>query len=279
MRKIHWLASYPKSGNTWVRMFLAAYRYGIGSINQAAALMRGDNNVFAYQAASPKPVQDLTTHEALALRQAAMLHMLYQSPDDPVILKTHNAAATLNGVELCWEPITAGAVYLIRDPRDVALSYSRHVGKDADGTIALMAEDYARTMTQNTEIAHFLSSWSLHVQSWQRRENVLFVRYEDMLSDPVAAFSRIVEALALELDTDRVKAAVEAVAFDKLREQEQREGFLEASNKADSFFHNGRAGRWREELSRQQIMQIEADHGPTMAAFGYDLATVQKEAV
>jgi len=282
VRKIHWLASYPKSGNTWVRMFLAAYRYGVGNINQAAELFKGDTNLYAYQAASPKPVQDLTTHEALALRQAAMMHLVAQHASDPVIVKTHNAAAILNGVELCWEPITAGAVYLTRDPRDVVLSYSRHVGKDVDGTIQLMSEDYARTSTHGTKVAHFLSSWSQHVMSWQERENVTAVRYEDMLADPVKEFSRIVTAVGCTLDEERVAHAVEAVAFDKLKAQEARDGFAEASNKAGGFFHKGKAGRWRDELTDEQVARIEADHGKVMEALGYELLnpyTERREAV
>jgi hypothetical protein len=274
MRKVHWLGSYPKSGNTWVRLFLAAYRYGVANINQAAELMKGDNNLPAYQAASPVPINSATTHEALGLRYAALMHLVSQHAVDPVILKTHNAAATLNGVELIWEPITEASVYLVRDPRDVALSYSRHVGKSVDDTIELMGQELARTTTHDTEVAHFLSSWSNHVESWLAKDNVTVIRYEDLLKDPVPGFVEIVKAVGYDLDEERVAAAVDAVAFDKLKQQEKAHGFLEASRKNSSFFHKGKAGRWRDTLTAEQVARIEQDHGKMMQLCGYELSGI-----
>lgn len=272
MRKIHWIASYPKSGNTWVRMFLAAYRYGVSHINQAAELFQGDNNSYAYQAVSPKPITNLTRHEAMGLRIAALEHLIERHHSDPVPIKTHNVNAQINGIPLIWDEITAGGVYLVRDPRDVAVSYASHLGMDMDDVLAFMGNDASTTNLPGTEIMHFLASWSTHVRSWSNHDGITVVRYEDMLANPVDAFTAIVEALGYRVDADRVAEAVEHTSFNKLRDQEDAFGFAEASPKAKRFFRKGQAGGWRDVLTDEHVAKIQADHKEQMLAYDYALA-------
>lgn len=123
---IVWLASYPKSGNTWVRLFLANYRAHGLKINPNSLPTEftiSDTRDRDYHAVSPYPVEKMSHLEILMLRGAALLHAMASVHERPMFCKTHAANAVLNGYRLFPPPVTAASVYIVRDPRDVAVSF------------------------------------------------------------------------------------------------------------------------------------------------------------
>jgi hypothetical protein len=118
-----------------------------------------------------------------------------------------------------------------------------------------------------------LQRWSDHVETWLAAPfPVHLVRYEDMHSDPHAAFAGVAAFLGLPCDREHIAAAAEAAAFPRLQALEQAGGFLEKPPRAAAFFREGRVDGWRQALTSEQAERIVAAHGPVMRRLGYDTA-------
>lgn len=270
-KKITWLASYPKSGNTWARLFLSAYFTGKSTDLNHIGHVLGDHSKYFHQTVSPKPIEDLSEGEYALVHGAALLHYSESHLPRPLILKTHNANATVLGVAAQPEQVTEGAIYLVRDPRDVAISYADHMGSSIDEAIEKMG-NITNTLKGHNMFPHFLGTWSMHYASWVREKKfpVVVYRYEDMLEDPVGVFSRMLQRMNQSVDEDRVKQAVEQVRFDKMQALEQETGFCERLHQ-EKFFARGTSGHWRDILTTGQIKKIEKDHKDVMVSIGYKL--------
>ncbi|MEM8625202.1 MAG: sulfotransferase domain-containing protein, partial [Pseudomonadota bacterium] len=153
--------------------------------------------------------------------------------------------------------VTAAAIYLIRNPFDVAQSYSRHLAVDLDTTIGMMTDPEARNVSPN-RIFEVIGRWDTHISSWLDAPglNRHVMRYEDMIADPLAAFTELLGFLRADVPPDRVRAAVEATAFDSLRAAEKKAGFRERPSHMPTFFAKGKAGSWREELTPKQVDRL-----------------------
>jgi hypothetical protein len=170
---------------------------------------------------------------------------------------------------------TQSAVYIVRNPLDVAVSFSHHLGRSLDITIEHMADgDFAfgrSTDRLHRQLRQKMLSWSGHVESWLGHSAfpVHLMRYEDMLERPHDTFTDCVRFLGLEYDLSRVHAALEQSSFEKLRGQEQRHGFRERPGSAAVFFRSGSSGQWRNKLNIEQIARIGEQHGRMMRNLGY----------
>lgn len=270
MGKIVWLASYPKSGNTWVRAFLHNYivnEQTPHSINELA-----DFSVAECAASFYGPDAALLSDAEVQQRRPAVHERLTELHTDLVFVKTHNARGVVHGVPLCTPAFTAGAVYITRDPRDVALSYAAYTGKSIDEIIDFMAAAMAANATDTRQVFELLGSWSDHVLSWVGADKRLLVRYEDLLAEPQRYFARIIRFLGTgAVDEARLRRAIAFSGFDVLSGQEAAEGYR-AAGSARVFFRAGKVAQWREQLSPAQAARIEAVHGMVMKQLGYGLS-------
>lgn len=274
MGKILWLASYPRSGNTWLRAFLhnllrnPATPYDINRL-QDFTLIECDARW--YRAFDPRPATQLTKEEVAALRPKVQEAMTKAFPDT-VFVKTHNVLMEDRGYPLISLEVTAGAIYIVRNPLDVVLSYSAHFGVSVDAAIDAMTHSGTQAIAnQENFVYEVFGSWSENVASWTARPSpgLLVLRYEDMLASPRETFGRVVAFLGLRPTPERLARAIEHSRFDRLRAQEQKSGFRERSLKSDRFFREGRAGQWRERLTPDQVAAIVRACGEQMARFGY----------
>jgi hypothetical protein len=273
MAGIIWVASYPKSGNTWVRAFLhnlmrdppQAY-----DINRLSDLTAGDSQIAWYRGLDPALGEDCPDERVRALRPLVHRAIAATSPDT-VFAKTHNALIEEDGTPLVALDVTAGAVYVVRNPLDVAISFSHHNRASIDDIIAFMAQKGARSASNAVNVYEVYGSWSEHVASWTATPSPLLhvMRYEDMLENPVRSFAGLVAFLGLAAPRQRVAKAIRLSSFAVLREQERRHGFREKPAAADKFFREGTAGQWRKHLTRAQIAAIVATHRDAMARFSY----------
>ena len=273
MGNIVWLASYPKSGNTWLRAFLAnlvADRDGPVPLADLPQYCEDEARPELFAALAGRPSTSLTFDEICALRPRVHAAIAAQSPGTRLV-KTHNCAGFVERHPLHEASVTAGAVYVVRDPRDVAVSMANHFGLDLDSAIERLGDDRVATANDDLFVTQVLGSWSHHVRSWADLEGprVVVLRYEDLLSDPVAGFARAARLLKLDGDRARIERAVRHASFAGLSAQETREGFAERSDKAGRFFRDGRAGQWHAALTPAQAARIAARHGAQMARFGY----------
>ena len=272
-----WLASYPRSGNTWVRALLTNYLGGGETPASIDALAGGSRflprEVFDEELGVSS--SDLTPEEVL--RHRALLHeVLTADLPRPTFVKVHDAfLRTAEGAFLFPPAATLGAVYVVRNPLDVAVSCARFWNWPLARGVAEL-NDPAATLARPAKRLHDvlpepLSTWSGHVASWldQRDLPVHVVRYEDLLADPAAAFAAVLRFAGIEPDDGRVARAVAHARFDGLRAQEEHSGFHEKPATARFFFRAGRAGAWREALSPEQVRTLVDAHAPLMERFGY----------
>jgi hypothetical protein len=288
MRTI-WIASYPKSGNTWFRLLVE---------NLADADRPFDiNSPFrrSMHAAARQPFEQLLlldssllTHDEIASLRPRVYETLAHEADngtgvspgagDVRFVLVHDAY----GLTPTGEPLLAGAggaegaILIVRDPRGVAPSLANHYRTSIDTAIALM-NDYERATHAGPGrlhrlFRHALRSWSGHTQSWleQTAIPVHLIRYEDMQTDTAGTLRGALD-FAGEPATDQdVRRAVEFASFEQLRRQEQATGFRQSPQRPGApFFRRGEAGAWRDELTPVQIACIETAHGLMMQRLGY----------
>jgi Sulfotransferase domain len=273
MGNIVWLASYPKSGTTWLRAFLHNFLRPTDrpyDINRLTDFSESECDAQLYRHHDPRPASHYSIAEVQRLRPLVHRDLTKAFPD-LVFVKTHNAVLLVEGMPLLTPQVTAGSIYIVRDPRAVAVSYSHHFGMPIDEVIDFMANDGAATGGDDRHVFERLSSWSAHVLSWTQQPNprLHVLRYEDVLADPAASFGRVIRFLGREPSADRLDQAIRFSAFEVLQEQERQAGFVERPASAKAFFRTGKADAWREALTAAQIGRIERDHAAQMRRFGY----------
>jgi hypothetical protein len=266
--KLVWLASYPKSGNTWLRAFLHNFLLQPEAPHSINALA----DFCAVECASAffgAPGTVLSPPDVQKSRPAVHQRLTTLHPG-PVFVKTHNANLAVHDVPLCTPALTAGAIYVVRDPRDVALSYSAYTGMSLDEIITFMADPRAANRGTDIQVFEFLGSWSAHALSWVGAKNRLLVRYEDLLANPEAAFGRVARYLGADVEPHRLSRAIAFSDFGTLATQERESGYSAHGTAAQTpFFRAGKTGQWREVLSSAQARNITAVHGEVMRSFGY----------
>ena len=272
-QSIVWLASYPKSGNTWVRLFLANYIINKPDplpINMIHKFGTGDTIAAMYHAAAGHPVNVSDIALTMRLRDR-VLRGIVRNNADINLVKTHNRRVVAFGCSLIPEQYTRSAIYVVRNPLDMVLSYARHYGIDNQSAVEQICHsDNANAPTDNT-VVEFLGSWSDHVASWTSNSPypVLVLRYEDLLEQPDTEFAKVVEHFGMTVELDRLKRAIDHASFDQLKQQEQQHGFVEASDKGAQFFSKGRAGQWRDELDPALVKHVRQANKKMMKQYGY----------
>lgn len=272
-RKIWWIASYPKSGNTWVRMFINAYMSGFPlDINSGFQYANGDNQLTYFQMCCIRQADNLEVDEQVMLRPAVLLAALSLSAAKHVCLKTHHAKVKVNESLLIHPNISAGGVYIIRDPRDIAISYSVHLGWSIDKTIEAMNTQNFIAQHPKTKLAHFLTTWSTHVDTWTVKNEdvpVEVVKYEDMITDTDKTFRVILKGLGISnINEERFSFALKETAFSNLQRIEKKDGFREKAN-GNKFFRKGKFGQWKTKLTNKQCEVIESNYKETMDRYDY----------
>ncbi len=282
-KNIVWLASYPKSGNTWLRVFLTNL---LGDHREPADINELDvvtiaSSRRAFDAAVGLEAGDLTADEAERLRPRVYEAWAAASPEAVQFHKIHDAYGyTASDEPLISVAATRGAVYLVRNPLDVCASYAHHNGVTAAVAAAALC-DPGHALSDNPRRLHRqlgqrLSTWGDHVRSWMRAVEipVHLVRYEDMKARPLETFTAVVRFAGLPHDRAAIQRAIDLSTFERLREQEAAHGFRERSLRAESFFRRGEVGSWREALTDDQVERIVACNGDVMRELGYAIEQV-----
>jgi aryl sulfotransferase len=279
MSRVIWIASYPKSGNTWTRAFLTSLNgggcevdiNGLGSIRIASAML-------PFEFATGLRVTDLTEEEIETLRPEVHRFLAERAKND-CFLKVHDAYIyTSKGVPMFPADASKGAVYLLRNPLDVAVSWANHSGISIGESVSALNSCRHSLSVRipgrggfANQLRQRLLTWGEHVLSWvdAKEIKVLPIRYEDMKREPLEAFTKIVSFSGLEKTTEEIGRAVEQSRFEMLKEQESKQGFREKAASCGSFFNRGESGYWREHLTEDQVASIIEHNSEVMARFNY----------
>lgn len=239
MGGIIWLASYPKSGNTWLRIFLTNLMRDGGEPANINELFGGPiaSSRALFDELTGIEASDLTPEEIDRLRPE-VYEQLAAAAEETLFLKVHDAyTRTADGRELLPPGAARGAIYLLRNPLDVAVAFAHHSCCDLETIIRRMAdEEYAMLANPgklSNQVRQRLLSWSSHVRSWVEAPiPVKVLRYEDMKQHPLETFTEAARFAGLPDEPARVRQAVAFSDFQELQRQEQEGGFKERPPKA-----------------------------------------------
>lgn len=275
MGALIWLASYPKSGNTWMRSFLHNLLRGReepARINELDQFCLGESSAIWYRRHCTRPLEETEPEEIARIRPLGQADFTRAFPDS-VFVKTHNFLGEKYGFPLHNMQVTAGAIYILRNPLDVVLSMMHHFGLDIDSAIARLGHEGAVTDTTAQHIPEYHASWSTHVASWTLQEDsrLMVLRYEDLLERPRRQFRRVTDFLGLSPPPtrERLDRAIRNSSFKMLQSQERQFDFKERSEHAKAFFRVGGKDQWRGVLKDEQVDRVIERHGEQMARFGY----------
>lgn len=273
---ITWIASYPKSGNTWVRAFLCSYftssdeEFDFKIMNNIPTfphhyeinLLRKRHNNFNFNnvASSWNEFQEILIKKKIK------------------IVKTHNALINFNGYDFTNLKNTAGVIYIIRDPRDIVISYSNHQNLSYNDIYFKMKNMDNFEKTDDYKDRTLLTSWCNHYNSWKSfPKNNLLIRYEDLSNDPSKYFTKIIKHLnqiyGSKFDKKKIEKSIDRVKFDNLKKIEGKKPFFENPkeniDKGKHFFRIGKVGQWKNVLENNLIQDIEKEFYKEMKENNY----------
>ena len=254
---IIWLASYPKSGNTWVRSLLSAYCYSKNG-NFNFELLK---NIDAYPQQKYFDIKINKPGEINSYWDISQKKII--SKKKIIILKTHNSLLALNGKNFTKPEYTLGIIYIVRDPRNVITSLKNHYDLDYEQSLNFMLNEkkYIYDIREKNDYSdfHFLSSWSNHYKSWIN--NNLFkrivIKYEDLEKNTYETLKNLITYINglyqvnEKIDEIKINKCIKTTSFEILKHKEKKEGFSESiysekTKKKIDFFHLGSKNKWKE---------------------------------
>jgi hypothetical protein len=277
VQNLVWLASYPKSGNTWMRAFLTSYLAEPG-----AALDVNDLDASLHAASRPLfdrvigfPASDLTSGEIDDLRPA-VYRAFNAEATGPLFIKTHDAwRRNRDGESVFPANASRVAIVIVRNPLAIAPSLASHSNLSIDEAIDRMGDPSSTLAKQGarleSQLPQPMGTWSEQIASWLEQDEIRthLVHYEQLRSSSAETFTQVLIACGIEPDEAAVADALERTRFERLQAAERESGFAERPRGAPAFFRKGEVDGWREELSEAQIARITKDHGHRMHLLGY----------
>ena len=276
---IIWLASYPKSGNTWLRMFLRAYflsedkKFSINDEGDAGY----ETNTFPNIEILKENKINYNKFEEI-VKNWLELQKFINLNNKINFLKTHNGNFNINGFPFTNTENTAGGIYIVRDPRDVALSLSNHFDISHQEAVDNMKnmqhyEFYDVNLSKGFKRT-IMGNWPSNYNSWRyyQGRDIHLVKYEDMIKEPTNTFYKILKYINLfksfDLDEKKIKNAIETTSFKNLSKMENEKGFKELGS-GSNFFRKGKIGDWQESLEPRLAKEIENNFKKEMKELGY----------
>ena len=275
---IIWIASYPKSGNTWVRSLLSAYLYSNDGIFNFDLLKKitqfPSKQYFKYFLKDFKDIKKVSDYWIAAQDRINLFN------DKPIFLKTHSALCTLENNSFTNKNNTKAVIYVVRDPRNLITSLSHHYSMSMEKTYIFIINKQQMTMVSewgkdDFGIASVLGNWSTHYKSWKNIKfaPTLVVKYEDLLNNTNNTFKSILNFLSrlmdIKIDEKKIINTVNSCSFEKLVEKEKNEGFDEAVSSKKKFFYLGKKNNWQNLLNPEMEQKTREAFQKEMKELGY----------
>ena len=301
-KHIFWLSSYPKSGNTLLRSILISLFFtndgifNLKMINKIAQFEEGEL-IYKNKSIFKNDFEKINDPEILykyilELQKKNLLNI----GEDFKFFKSHSGNFSIGGYDFTKEENVRGYIYLIRDPRDICISLSKHMGISIDKSIKFMTNDLAILQWNNInryqaffdnkiKPGMFLSSWDKHVISWADvRWGVpkLIIRYEDLVYKKEIVLDNLINFFTSRFgfkfhNIDIKKANIlQSTSFNKFKKEEEEFGFSEKSDKNHSgFFSVGKKDQWIKKLNNKQIQTLinHSSFRKIMKRFNYEISS------
>ena len=278
---IIWLASYPKSGNTWVRSMVSSLLYSNdGNFNFELMLKVSQ---FPEKKYFKNFVNDFSNFNEI--KESWILAQDTINLDNQIkVLKTHQGNYTVGKNSFTNDQNTLATIYIVRDPRALITSISNHYTLSIDGACDFLITPQIIGNTKKWEdketgMQCLLGKWSDHYRSWTRnKNNLLLIKYEDLIHNPKNEFKKIINFLKkyldIKTDDNKNKKILETTSFENLKKMEQKGLFKEnVLNKKDdskvNFFHLGPANNWKNNLDENVKNKIEKNFYDEMIELNY----------
>jgi hypothetical protein len=276
---IIWLASYPKSGNTWIRLFIDALlnkknsNLDLNNIKIRQFPLRYD---FTKLNLNPDNINEFVSNCILCQDKINL--------DNSVkIFKTHNSMWRAGENSFTNDDNTKGVIHIVRDPRNVITSVKNHFSRDDyDDAFQFLTNEKqslgSRINKKDTDLPTVVSSWSNHYNSWKKmKKNYLLIKYENLINNTFEEFNKIVnylnENLKIKFDINEINNAIEKCNFNNLKKLESENGFKESakdkSGNLKKFFYLGPNNDWRTLLDKKTINSLENIFKKEMIELGY----------
>ena len=274
---IIWLASYPKSGNTWVRSFIGSLLYTKDGNSDFANLY----NISQY------PLKSHFSNICKNLKDINEIKKYWELSQDIInldkkikIFKTHNALLNVRGNIFSNSKNTLGVIHIVRDPRNVISSIKYYYSLDNYEAAKKFIFDENRVISgdyslDNFPISTVISSWGVHYRSWNNvKKNYLLIKYENLVKNPYKEFKKISDYISSLFKTnfldEKIKKSIETNSFENLKKQEKMNGFSESSANGKNFFNLGPENKWEKMIDKKIGEEIKERFKEEMKNLDYN---------
>ena len=281
---IVWLASYPKSGNTWLRAF----------ITSLLSKSTGENSLENMRAIRAYPLtddfynllDDFSDFKKIAKNWETSQNIINLQKKIK-ILKTHHQLCKIDNFLFTNYKNSLATIYVVRDPRNVITSLMHHYSlKNYDEALKFIFDEHRfsgrldkkENLKRKTEFPTYISSWQNHFNSWKNfKKNFLLIKYEDLINRPEKTFNKISRFLEIiiniKITNEKINEAIIKSSFKNLKKSEEKFGFSEAPisdlNETKKFFNLGPKNDWKDLLPNQIRLEIEKKFQKEMMELGY----------
>ena len=280
---IIWLASYPKSGNTWVRFFILSLLLG----NKMEINLNHLKNIEQFPSKSQFVGLKLDLKN---LREVAKNWITVQNKINLSkkvrFYKTHNTFCQIDKNSFTNHKNTLGAIYIVRDPRNVITSVKNHFNHNSyeEAKDFIFNEKKVVLLSRPTKIKDYslpqiIGSWQTHYKTWKiMNKNFLLIKYENLINTPNSEFKKIANYLEKLFKTKftnaQIEKAINSSSFDKLQKMEEKKGFIESmenkqTGEKNKFFYLGPKNDWTKILDKEIADEISSRFEPEMKELGY----------
>ena len=276
---IVWCASYPKSGNTWIRAIIVSLLYsedGIFNFDMLKKMgqfpIRHQFKDFIEDYSNLKKISEYWIKAQEKINFDGKLR----------IFKTHNGNYNLFGYDFTNKKNTSGVIYIVRDPRNMIASIANHYQHDLNVSTDFLLEEQKLLFISDPNdpkykseenIVKLLGSWKNHYNSWKISSNLLIIRYEDLLVDTKSQINKLIIFLKkfgeFNVNNEKIDNIIRSTSFQELQKKEEKDGFIEAVSKKIKFFNLGPKNNWKNTIDEKLIHKIEKKFNKEMKELNY----------
>ena len=276
---IIWIASYPKSGNTLLRSLLASYFFS----NDGNFEFNHLNHIKQFPAIEyfRKMGIDLSNENEVFQNFIEAQKLINKENKKIKFIKTHSSLCKINNCNFTDLKNTLGAIYIVRDPRNVVTSFAHHYNLNVEQATDTLIDETRWLVKTEKMYKTFLGSWNVNYNSWkQLNERFMLVKYEDLVNKKKTTLIRIFKFIQtlnkdkLKIDMLKLNKAIQSTEFYKMKTLEQRQIFNESSidsitGKRKAFFNLGPQNDWKKILNDKSRKKIETSFKKEMSELGY----------